>query len=123
MDEKHPVGMCRLVEKRSPLFPHPVGMRPWVTCLHEPGHLLGLVSPDFLFGTSGKHNRQSVIDYNNPQTIPVTPYIMNTLQLDPRIRLNDGYHDPYDGEFKPAQFKELNKEYLKFILPTSNSGT
>ena len=121
MDEKHPVGMCRLVEKRSPLFPHPVGMRPWVPNLHESSHLLGLVSQNYLQGNPGKHNNNPKFVFPNPHLDSYAAFVMNDTNLSIN-RLKDNYYHQNLDKFFTVEFKELNKEYLKFILPTPTPG-
>jgi hypothetical protein len=93
----------------------------WLTSLHEPCHLMGLVSPSYLRGSPGMHNRNLRLDINNPNPESIAPFVMNVLN-DITIKLADGYYSDLTKAFYPVQFKALNKAYLKFVLPTPNPG-
>ncbi len=71
------------------------------TTEHETGHLLGLVSPDYLGGTKGLHNRN----------ILVNGWIMNASPLTPMVyRLGS-------RSTRRRTWKTQDLMYLSFILP------
>ena len=91
-----------------PITPDEVGFLWGTVAAHEPGHLLGLVaSGDVLGGTSGSHNPS-----------PVTRrQIMNagTSSTNHVLRIQRLLDDI--GRNGKWEWRDLNKEYLKFLLP------
>jgi hypothetical protein len=76
------------------------------TALHESGHLMGLVSPNYLSGAPDWHNQNEYIPSVGDEEPALVLYVMNK-----ETSSADMYHD------KNIPFKPLNAEYLEWILP------
>jgi hypothetical protein len=76
------------------------------TALHESGHLLGLVSPNYLSGIPGWHNQNEHATPVGDEVPALVLYVMNK-----ETSAADKFHG------KNIPFKPFNAEYLEWILP------
>jgi len=94
-----------------------------LTSLHEPCHLMGLVSQKYLHGDSGKHNIIMYFDKNKNKIFPSVPFVMNGVEnYGEDIYYKDAQYDEVFNKVYPVQFLKINGDYLVFILPTPTQG-